>query len=288
MKVPLVIYHDNCPDGFGAAYVAYQCFRDNAEYLPLSYPREDISSIDFKDRDVYILDYSFNKETIKYIRSVATKFVLLDHHQSAILELEGEEGCTFDLKRSGAGLAWRYFFQNIKPPHIINFVESRDLNFLHVYHDCNGKEIDIRKILLVLDSKGRSFNSWAKFDFYLQSLRDDFEPVMTIADCLSDFDSFLCKESLIKKHNVKIDGHIVPAVNSSILRHELAMILCKDQPFGCAYYFDGTGYIFSLRTTNPEKFNVRMIAEKYGGGGHDAASAFKVSSLDQFLDLKNE
>ena len=36
--LPLIIYHDNCADGFGAAWAAYKKFgADGAEYLPMNY-----------------------------------------------------------------------------------------------------------------------------------------------------------------------------------------------------------------------------------------------------------
>ena len=36
---PLVIYHDHCTDGFGAAFAAWLKLGDDADYLPMAYGR---------------------------------------------------------------------------------------------------------------------------------------------------------------------------------------------------------------------------------------------------------
>ena len=34
-----VLYHADCPDGFGGAYAAWKKFGDTAEYIPVKYGR---------------------------------------------------------------------------------------------------------------------------------------------------------------------------------------------------------------------------------------------------------
>ena len=43
----LVLYHANCPDGFGAALAAWKHFGNEAEYVPVQYGKEppDVSGI---------------------------------------------------------------------------------------------------------------------------------------------------------------------------------------------------------------------------------------------------
>ena len=48
--LPLIIYHDNCADGFGAAWAAYKKFgADGAEYLPMNYndKRVELKQIEY-------------------------------------------------------------------------------------------------------------------------------------------------------------------------------------------------------------------------------------------------
>ncbi len=90
---PLVIYHANCTDGFGAAFAAWLKLGDGAEYLPMNYG-EVKTPADFdmkvslaaKGNDVYILDFSFPREVMDALFQHAKRVVWLDHHASVMKE----------------------------------------------------------------------------------------------------------------------------------------------------------------------------------------------------------
>ena len=85
---PIVIYHANCLDGFGAAFAAWTRYRDKADYVPLAYgdstevwlSRNRASLV---GREVFVLDFSLPEEHMNFIRANAKKFVWLDHHKTA-------------------------------------------------------------------------------------------------------------------------------------------------------------------------------------------------------------
>ena len=96
---PLVIYHNSCADGFGAAFAAWLKLGDEAEYVPMQYGKIDF---DFEGgffnlggheadnpctfvagREVYILDFSFPRPIMDAIFSNAKRVVWLDHHASS-------------------------------------------------------------------------------------------------------------------------------------------------------------------------------------------------------------
>lgn len=79
---PLIIYHANCTDGFGAAFCAWLKFGDEAEYIPMNYG-EEFDTNRCLDREVCILDFSFNRETTLQIVEKCTKMVWLDHHATS-------------------------------------------------------------------------------------------------------------------------------------------------------------------------------------------------------------
>jgi len=105
MNKPLILFHGNCPDGFGAAFAAWLKFGDDAEYVPLGYDAgiaigqlaaefHTYRLVDMKGnfyvistpeekRDVYILDFSFKKPIMDFIFAHARRVVWLDHHKSA-------------------------------------------------------------------------------------------------------------------------------------------------------------------------------------------------------------
>lgn len=135
----LIIYHEDCADGFCAAYVASKKW-PKATFLPQNYgialPTEAVTG-----KDVLVLDFSWDKreDNIK-LAGLAKSFRILDHHKMAKETLEGLDFATFDVTRSGAGLAWDYIFgvdtnekigEIIVPPSprpwYVDYAEDRDL-----------------------------------------------------------------------------------------------------------------------------------------------------------------
>ena len=78
---PLIIYHGNCPDGAGAAAIAWLHFGDDAEYLPAFY--SDPCPFDrATGRKVYVLDFSYGRADTEKLAGVANGLVILDHHKT--------------------------------------------------------------------------------------------------------------------------------------------------------------------------------------------------------------
>lgn len=153
---PLIVYHDHCTDGFGAAFAAWMNFKDEAEYLPMSYGDKRVELNDFGltfpanlfQRDVYILDFSFSKEITEALMSTADRLIWLDHHKTAFetwcgsytkgmvhseqIQTEGKlvgDYCGLiylDDNKSGAMLAWEYFHPGTEVPTMIKHIDDRD------------------------------------------------------------------------------------------------------------------------------------------------------------------
>lgn len=149
---PIVIYHANCTDGFGAAFAAWLKFGDDAEYLPMNYG-EVKTPADFdmkvslaaKDNEIYILDFSFPSEVMDALFKHAKRVVWLDHHKTAFEMWCGEyhKGMQYDSgpespdirydhhillddNRSGALIAWEYFHPGTEVPLLIKHIDDRD------------------------------------------------------------------------------------------------------------------------------------------------------------------
>ena len=157
---PLVIYHANCTDGFGAAFAAWLKLGDKAEYIPMDYMKtDDKSSADLlhefstkkipgaciSGREVFILDFSLPRCVMDWIFQIAKRVVWLDHHKSAFEMWRGgyREGESFmatplndtdplkhyiilDDNFSGALLAWEYFHPGTEVPMLIQHIDDRD------------------------------------------------------------------------------------------------------------------------------------------------------------------
>jgi hypothetical protein len=138
-----VIYHADCPDGFGAAFAAWKHFTDNARYIPMHHG-EDWNTLGLSDQTVYILDFSFSRDTLERMASQAHSVTQIDHHASArtpwasVLETtdNGLEqfhhpelplSIFFDLNKSGVRLAWEHFSSSLPLPLPFRHIEDMDL-----------------------------------------------------------------------------------------------------------------------------------------------------------------
>jgi uncharacterized protein len=145
---PLVIYHDHCTDGFGAAFAAWLKLGDAAEYRACSYGAETFDPGEATCRDVYILDFSFPRAVMGLYFQFAKRVVWLDHHKTAF-EMWGKDvglyesimdedtiggamwcdsrhHIVLDNNKSGALLAWEYFHPGIEAPMLIKHIDDRD------------------------------------------------------------------------------------------------------------------------------------------------------------------
>lgn len=77
---PLVIYHAGCRDGFCAAWIAHRYLPD-AEFHPGYYGH---APPDVTGRDVYILEFSYDRPDMVGLAARAKTFTVLDHHKTAV------------------------------------------------------------------------------------------------------------------------------------------------------------------------------------------------------------
>jgi oligoribonuclease NrnB/cAMP/cGMP phosphodiesterase (DHH superfamily) len=125
---PLCIYHGNCADGFGAAWVVKRAYPE-AEFHAGVYqsPPPDITG-----RDVIIVDFSYKRPVLLEMALIANSILIIDHHKTAAEDLGGRELpskiiTVFDMEHSGAILTWNFFFPKEAAPTLLKHIEDRDL-----------------------------------------------------------------------------------------------------------------------------------------------------------------
>lgn len=150
-QVDLVITHAYCMDGFGAILAAHlfwkqrsyativeqQSLQDPPQepayfYMRHKYQEKDLP--DVRGRHVAIFDYSLPAYLMQRVHRDAASYVLWDHHYTARQELgrltaagvPRWPNCHFDMERSGAMLAWHFFFgQTAQAPTFIHYMQVR-------------------------------------------------------------------------------------------------------------------------------------------------------------------
>lgn len=283
---PLVIYHGHCRDGFCSAWVASQ-FLEDAEFFPADYGSDaplnflgDPSIRLIRDRDVYIVDFSYPRSDMTAIAAYAKSLTVLDHHRTAEADLEGFEAesrelgrdvtVVFDMERSGAGITWDWLSQREKlvqyvtRPWLVNYVEDRDLwrfNYL-----------DSEAVNAYIATLPFEFGEWNK-----ASVLGLDEVTERGKICQTKTAQYIRETLAANAQLVDFAGEDVPLVNASpVDLSELVRELfdqTDDAPFAMGFSQAGDGrYHYSLRSN--EDFDVSEVARRYGGGGHAQAAGF--------------
>lgn len=275
-KESLVIYHENCADGFTAAWAFWTVFGDEAEYLPAQYGDEPPEMVEIVDREVYIVDFSYPREVLEWMHGLAKKLVVLDHHKTAEKNLAGLDYCEFDMTRSGAMMAWDYVVDTYADPsdyvghpapNLVKYVQDRDL---WTWELTGSKEISAYIGTLEFD-----FLEWDCLRRELEKTRL-WERIYEKGQAIVAYRDQLIASVARKAYRAEIAGHDVPIVNApSIIRSELGNVLTEGELFAGVWYIDPeVGAIMSLRSNDDSAVDVSEIAEQFGGGGHPNAAGF--------------
>ncbi len=261
LKKTAVLYHNDA-DGFASALAAWLVYGDNANYIPVRYG-EPVPPLPTGTLELFILDFSYKRETCEYL---ASRFMLqvIDHHKTAREELAGAPYALFDMNRAGCELAWAYFHPDKPLPDLLAYVADRDL---WKWELPNSEEINAWVAILPLN-----FARWAEV------LRDGIgEREMTMGSALLASQEIQLKSLAKKARRVDLFGKRAVVVNSSVLHSELGNHLATLHPQSelVAIYNDmpdGTRK-YSLRTHRPD-VDVSIMARWFGGGGHQRAAGF--------------
>lgn len=261
-----VLYHANCADGFGAAWAAWRALGDvYCRYIPVSYGQPVPALEDAMD--VYILDFSYDRETLRGIRErIGGDLTLIDHHETAVRELDGEPGTTLCTDRSAAPLAWEHFHPDARMPELLLYIEDRDL--------WRWKLPKSRAISAALST----YVPWT-FPGWTLLHQNWFNTKPTLCDygksALHHIEG-LVERAARAAQPLRIGDHTAMSVCSSLLQSEIAEAVLQFYPevdFAAVYTVKPSGSTrFSLRSR--EDFDVSALAEKFGGGGHPRAAGF--------------
>lgn len=272
MKDKVLLYHKNCPDGYGSRWCFERKWGEEMSYIPVAHGSPLPEGL--LDKDIWIADFAYPRDILLDLKEKNKSLTVIDHHKTAEEQLRDLDFCHFDMSHCGAVLSWYYCNGiNKEPPILLKYIEDQDL--------WKWQMPFAKEILAVIDSYDYSFRLWEELN---ARLMDDqkFSEFLEEGSALLRQREKKIKEIIAKRHTLKVFGEDIPAVNSPVYQSELAARVAEDAgtKFGLAYWFDGDGYVFSIRCGTEKDFDVSAIAVKFGGGGHKAASGFKVKDLE--------
>lgn len=309
----LCLYHKSCNDGLLAAWVVGKKFGfDNVEFVACNYNDKLPLVI---NRHVVIVDFSFKPHVLLPALSLMKSFVLLDHHKSAMADwcqpevlnkfqdiLEDLPNAndfmfTFEMERSGAGMAWHYFFEGQEPPMIVKYAQDYDL-WVHAFPES-------KTIINGVYSTKRF--SMADVTLYDELLTKEGLDKMKVRGEIVLEEKINQIKLQMKGNNhryLKVNHAVeVPILNiayshsseAGVLLNEEAISMIEDSLVCHGSYWDiekaggifaGTYSenwekgirIFSLRSDKHYELaaDVSEVARRFGGGGHKNAAGFTV------------
>lgn len=268
----VVIYHKHCPDGFGAAYAAWKKFGETAEYLPASYG-DDVPE-GLAGKEVYILDFIFEQPgAMETLVKEAGRLVVLDHHISSkeLIEIAPEH--VFDNDRSGATIAWSYFYPETPVPQLFRHIEDND-----IYRYALAETQAIATYLIV---QPYDFAVWDAMvnEVENEATRPSF---LAKAHAYNEFYEKLCAIAVAAAKKVRFEDYeclFANSLPSITMRSYIGHLLYqKLPPIALVVSAHPDGYGVSIRSDG--SVDVSKLAAKYRGGGHASSAGFFVAHGD--------
>ncbi len=263
----IVFYHHNCPDGFSSAWVAWKKFKNNAEYRWLDYHAP--FNYNFQGKTIYFLDVVPQEVDFSRLLKL-NRVIVIDHHVSSEKMIQKATEAIFSSRHCAAVLTWRYFFPKKQMPLLLKYVEDLDL---WQFRQSSSQEINAAIGLMDFD-----FKQWDKLARQLNTKEGRIE-CKKKGKIILQYQDKMINKIIGRARPVILAGQEGLMVNSSVLVSKIGNALVQhDYPMAIIWFETKNKRKVSLRSNGD--VNVAKIAEKFGGGGHEAAAGFVLSIND--------
>lgn len=292
MNAPVVLFHGNCPDGFGAAWWLGKHLTD-PELVACSY---GMTPPDVTGRDVFMVDFCFPAREMTQIAAQCKTLLVLDHHQSAAEYVRDAAGietyadlftymeyaelgggstreAVIDQKRSGVGLVSVFVKRRSgeNAPEWFANIEDRDLWRFNIP--------DTAAVFAAVTSRPYTPEAWDEMaDMELHDLVAEGNAIeryrqQLIAQCLDNahHHTFVSPDQQLVARDVWVAN--CPYAICSDVAGELAK---RDPTRFAATYFDidESHRKWSLRSADTGSDVAVLAAHWPPGGGHKHAAGF--------------
>jgi hypothetical protein len=261
----IILYHGNCPDGFGGAYAAWKKFGDSVEYIALH--RDTAIPTGLAGNDLIFVDFCYEKPIMDTLIHEAASVVVLDHHEGNEDVVRAMPTNVYDENRSGASIAWNYFHPDTPLPYFLKLVEQVDL-----YRPISD---DDRALMRYAYAQPWTFTGW---DDLTRRTEDASERSQMVERGRAYAEYFnLIVEQLAKNATpVSFEGYTCYLVEAPrMFTTDLGKRLADDEhPFTLIAHARADSIRVSMRGNG--KVDLTKVAQKYSGNGHPDSAAFSI------------
>ena len=264
----MVLYHAECPDGLGAAWVARKKFGSRARYIPVYHQTPPPDGLEGKK--VYTLDFAYPEPITKALLKTVASLTIIDHHISNKDVVKMASDNLFSLDHSGAVLAWRYFYPGKKVPKLLLHIEDTDLWWFRIKHTRELVEL-VQSYPLELPAFDKLVKGCERKETYKQYVLE--------GKAIVRFSEREVAKAVRNAEEITFEGYRCLMANSAAQSSYIGNALVKKlPPIGLIWSRRGTKIVVSLRSDGT--VDVAKIAQKYGGGGHQATAGFSFEQED--------
>jgi len=312
------LFHGGCPDGFTAAYAAWLVLGDKATYIGIGHGKDkEENAGDLRGKSVAVLDFSFDAEATGRQLAAASQYVVtqtpraachatmkscpsspsssvyliaafllflqvLDHHASAEENLKDlpEANKVFEMKMSGATLAWNFFHPGTPVPLLFRYVEDKDI-WRWALHNSQAFGAAF-ELTAEIPGSGEIFKEdFALLDGLYRGGEEALQSLLSAGSTILRYQTTVIESHArryTKRRLKQVPDQVCAVVNATTLASEIGNALAKEEGVNFALIFtqdsDCQGYRISLRSCFPaaNQADVSKIAQLFGGGGHRAAA----------------
>lgn len=266
MKSIVILYHKDCPDGFGGAWAAWKKFGNKTDYIGVEHQTQPLK---LKNKEIYLIDFCYSKkEIMKKLLKDNKKVVVIDHHISQKETIKISSKYIYNLNHSGSVLTWKYFYPKKPIPKLLLHIEDMDI--------WKFKLPKTKELMSALEIYDFNFKIWNK-------IANDFENKKTKGKYIAEGELILKYEQEIidrlmkTADEAKFKGYKTAIVNSPVLHSQIGNAFVKrGYPIAAIWSQKNGKRKISLRSNG--KIDVSKIAKEFGGGGHKAAAGFSINT----------
>ena len=315
MRKVSTIYHKDCLDGFMSYYlvtqfIEYQSYITGEEITHTGFPMhygDEIPEEVLSSDELYIVDFSFPPNIMETLESIP-RILMFDHHESTAESFGGygfynrnymtklpntdlehislvprnSRGIyIFEKEHSGCGLILKYLFDRNesllahRELEVVSAIEDRDL-WKFTYRDTKA-------ICMVMSEIPKSIIYWKELlrnDSFI-----DFSAKINEANTKIEFSDNLTSSIAKKAIKILFQEKLIPIVNTGIYISEVGNFLASIDNISMSFFIltETQEVVVSMRSIS-EEFDISVMCEKMGGGGHKCAAGFKIP-LSMLPDL---
>lgn len=279
----MIIFHHNDLDGRCAAAIAKRGFQSSGRLVCVELDYKDTIPVYMIEvgEVICIVDFSFKPEIMATVLKITSNVFWIDHHKTAAeydygVTLEGLRDFTGG-NRSGAYLAWEYFFPNYGIPESVKLISGYD-----TWTDTSEKAMRFMEGMKMREHEPAN-EIWPQlFADYLGGVLGQNAGILIDEIAKDGKTAILYRNQLAADYRksfgweTEIAGHKTYALNLFRLGGLAFGPLMQEYPICMAYAHDGKRFTVSLYS---ETIDVGSICKAQGGGGHKKAAGFICNEL---------